>query len=44
MNMKEVASKVKNHIKENKAVYIGTGIGLIVGAAGTALLVGREIR
>jgi hypothetical protein len=41
MNVKEVASKVKNHIKENKAVYIGTGIGLIVGAAGAALLSGK---
>lgn len=30
--------KIKNHLQENKKVYIGTGVGLVVGAATTVVI------
>jgi hypothetical protein len=34
--------KVKNHVKDNSKVYIGTAVGVVVGAAVSVIVIGRS--
>ncbi len=35
-------AKVKNHVKDNSKVYIGTAVGVVIGAAVSVIVIGRS--